>query len=201
MFSQTALEKTKTLKDMERMKGTEGSNDYFVVKKIERFTVGIKFSFMPDTPAGARLFCRIRIVPAEGITFPSMSELYSRKSFNVGDLRSDDIDALELKTGQERCSFVLIHPSPLEKLGNPSTVEGYKSVIKKFPIALAEFSPRITKAISNLGFNLTVEEARQIDRCCVDAAILLGPPAPEEKPKATVTNIGAGVKVDGEPTK
>lgn len=183
MFTEAALKKTSTLKTLERVTGTGGAKDYFVV-----FTGKVAYSVKVDFETNfmgmpESIFCRVRLVKPEGVDIMSMSD-WMYDNFNhktIGKtIGAKGIDARALKIDSKRISFILSAKTKLQDYGDP-TVD-YDAVMKKLQADMKELGGRIYKAMRVMK-EVPAETQKTIHAAMRDFVELYKPQVPQAKAK------------------
>lgn len=143
MIHEKLVKKTTTLKTLDRVTGTEGNKDYFVIHE-DRVRYCMKLDFATNfagQPTG--FFVRIRIIPDANIDLYNMKNWF-KSNFNtdavIKKLSTKFIKGGHLTLGDERVSFVLLSGIPLSDYGDPTTKAGYDKLMES-----------LTKDFDNLG--------------------------------------------------
>jgi len=143
MIHEKLVKKTTILKTLDRIKGSEGHEDYFVIHE-DRVRYCLKLDFATNymgQPTG--FFVRIRIIPDAKIDLYNMKNWF-KSNFNtdavIKKLSTKFIKGGHLTLGDERVSFVLVSEIPLSDYGDPSTKAGYDKLMES-----------LTKDFDNLG--------------------------------------------------
>lgn len=197
MIHENLVKKTTTLKTLDRIKGSEGHEDYFVLHE-DRVRYCIKLDFATNymgQPTG--FFVRIRIVPSAKIDLYNMRNWF-KTNFTVGELEkklsTKFIKGQSLTLGEERISFVLISEKALSDYGDPTTQEGYDTLMGILTKDFDRLGDRILRSIGM--FCKTNDKVKSlIGEVMKDYMTMYAPESPTKgkakKKKATVTAIGA----------
>lgn len=143
MIHEKLVKKTTTLKTLDRIKGSEGYEDYFVIHE-DRVRYCMKLDFATNfagQPTG--FFVRIRIIPDAKIDLYNMKNWFQSNykiDAVVKKLKTKFIKGGHLTLGDERVSYVLVSESALSDYGDPSTKAGYEKLMEA-----------LTKDFDNLG--------------------------------------------------
>ena len=148
MFTEKALKQTVTLKDLTRIKGTGGAEDYFVIY-TGKVAYGVKVDFETNYMGmPTNIFCRVRLVKPDGVDIMSMSDWmydnFNHKTVGKG-LGVDGIGARHLKIDSKRVSYVLNATMSLEQYGDPSV--NYDAVMTLLRKDMKDLGSRIYKSM------------------------------------------------------
>lgn len=148
MFTEKALKQTITLKTLDRIKGTGGDKDYFVIY-TGKVAYGVKVDFETNYMGlPHNIFCRVRMVKPDGVDIMSMSDWmydnFNHKTVGKG-LGVDGIGARHLKIDNKRVSYVLNAKMSLEEYGDPSV--NYDAVMTLLRKDMKELGSRIYKSM------------------------------------------------------
>lgn len=208
MIHEELVKKTTTLKTLDRIKGSEGHEDYFVIHE-DRVRYCMKLDFATNfTGQPTGFFVRIRIIPSAKI------DLYNMKNWFNSNYQADDvttklgtkgIKGQNLSLGDERVSFVLVSEKGLGDYGDPTSIKGYDALHKSLTKDFDNLGSRI---LLGLGiFCKTNDKIKNlIGELMKDYMTMYAPAKPKAKKskKASVTVInaasgkqGKGVVKDG----
>jgi len=202
MFTEKALKQTTTLKTLERIKGTGGDKDYFVVYS-GKVAYGVKVDFENNFMGiPTNIFCRVRLVKPEGVDIMSMSD-WMYDGFNhktVGkQIGAEGIEGRHLKIDNTRISFVLSADMSLEEYGDPSV--DYDGVIVALRKDMKALGSRVYKSMRVLK-EVPAETQKVIHAAMNDFVELYKPHAPEKaRPKKAVASNGDKVVPIGSKTE
>lgn len=202
MIQENLVKKTITLKTLDRIEGSEGNKDYFVIHEDRiRFCLKLDFStnYMGQ-PTG--FFVRIRMIPAKKIDLYNM-ENWFQSNFKADDvakkLSNKSIKASHLTIGDERVSYVMGAEHNLSDYGDPSTKKGWDILITALTKDFDDLGKRIVRSMGI--FCKTQNKAQKvIQQSMKDYLLMYAPEEPTGK-KASVTVItpakkkGKGKKV------
>jgi len=201
MFKEAAIKNTTILKTLERIEGTEGAKDYFVIytgKVSYCLKVDFSTNFLGQ-PTG--LFARVRMVKPEGKDIFNMAD-WMYDSFNhlkvKKSLAAKSINAGSLKIDPDRVSFVVMSQCKLEDYGQ-LTDEGYDDLVTNLQKDMKALGTRIYKAMRVLK-EVPAETQKTIYSVMEDFVDMYKPdvPTPEKKKKvkgkANVVPIKAKAK-------
>ncbi len=183
MIHENLVKKTTTLKTLDRIMGSEGYKDYFVIHE-DRVRYCMKLDFATNfagQPVG--FFVRIRIVPSAKIDLYNMDNWF-KSNYKQEDvlkkLSTKFITATHLSKGDERISFVLVSKVALAEYGDPSKLEGYDALIKSLTKDFDDLGNRILRSIGI--FCKTNDKVKAlIEESMKDYILMYAPPKPKAK--------------------
>lgn len=187
------IETTTTLKTLERVEGTQGGMDYFIVHEGDTGTFSIKADFarnMLNHPFG--IFLRLRITTPKGVDIQDMHKHFISDKFDnnqkriVKELSGDSIAGSEFKTGGSRISVVVQSKKSLNEYGDPSDPEHYEEVCANFEKDFKSLGNRLGKAIKLFDAKGITKTNKLIAACVADYVDMFKPHDPEELEKAEV---------------
>lgn len=204
MIQEKLVKKTAILKDLDRVKGSEGHDDYFVLHE-DRVRYCMKLDFATNfvgQPTG--FFVRIRIVPDAKIDLYNMESWFS-SNYKTADvnkkLGTKFIKGQHLSLGNERVSYVLVSEHGLSDYGDPSTLKGHEELMKALTKDFDDLGNRILRSMGI--FCKTNDKVKALIGESMKDFIQMYAPAKPDEPKkgkkATVTVITQnGKKGEGE---
>ncbi len=190
MIQENLVKKTTILKTLDRIEGSEGNKDYFVIHEDRvRFCLKLDFSVnYMGQPTG--FFVRIRMIPAKKIDLYNMENWFNSnfKSNEVAKKLSDkSIKANHLSIGDERVSYVMGAAHSLSDYGDPSTKKGWDILITALTKDFDDLGKRIVRSMGI--FCKTPSKAQKvIQQSMKDYLLMYAPEEPNGK-KASVTPI------------
>jgi hypothetical protein len=197
MFTESALKKTANLSKMERVMGTGGLNDYFVIH-AGKVNYCLKVDFETNY-AGSPLaiFARIRMVKADGVDIFSVAD-FIYDNFNHQTLRKDlgveGIEATNFKVDTKRASFVIVSKAKLGDYGDPETE--YDALMVALRKDMKELGTRIYKAMRVLK-EVPASAQKVIHYAMMDFVELYKPMTPKGKKKTPVASGDKVVPIGG----
>lgn len=191
MIQEDLVKKTITLKTLDRIEGSEGNKDYFVIHEDRvRFCLKLDFSMnYMGQPTG--FFVRIRMIPSAKIDLYNM-ENWFQSNFKANEvvkkLGNKSIKANHLTIGDERVSYVLVSEHKLSDYGDPKTKAGWDKLITALTKDFDDLGKRIVRSMGV--FCKTQNKAQKvIQQSMKDYLLMYAPEDPETTKKATVTPI------------
>jgi len=183
MIQEKLVKKTTTLKNLDRIKGSEGYEDYFVIFE-DRVRYCLKLDFATDfagQPVG--FFVRIRMIPSAKIDLYNM-ESWFNSNFKAGEvnekLATKFIKGQNLTVGNERVSYVLVSAKALGDYGDPQTLKGHTELMKALTKDFTDLGNRVLRSIGIFcDTNDTVKKV--IKDSMDDFMTMYAPVAPKEK--------------------
>lgn len=189
MIKETALKKTTTLKDLERVTGTEGSKDYFVLHSGADVSYCLKVDFSTNFLGHAQgIFSRVRIVKNSDKDIFNMTDWFYdhvEEEKLKAELKGAKINCNALKRDMKRISFVCSSTQNLADYGE-YTEENYPTMCKNLDADLKSMGTRIYKAL-RLFKEPPASLQKVIHQVMSDFAVLYAPPAPPKEKKKPVT--------------
>lgn len=190
MIQEDLVKKTITLKTLDRIEGSEGNKDYFVIHEDRiRFCLKLDFSMnYMGQPTG--FFVRIRMIPSAKIDLYNM-ENWFQSNFKANEvakkLGNKTIKASHLTIGDERVSYVMGAEHNLSDYGDPSTKAGWEKLITALTKDFDDLGKRIIRSMGI--FCKTQNKAQKvIQQSMKDYLLMYAPEEPTGK-KASVTPI------------
>lgn len=191
MIQEKLIKKTTTLKTLDRIEGSEGYKDYFVIFE-DRVRFCLKLDFHADYaghPTG--FFVRIRMIPAKKIDLYNMTSWFN-SNFKTNEvakkLNTKFIKGQSLTVGDERVSYVLVSHKALGDYGDPQTLEGYKSLMVALKKDFDDLGNRILRSIGI--FSDTDAKLKKVIKDSMDDYITMyAPVAPKEKTKSKKASV------------
>ncbi len=207
MIHEALVKKTTTLKTLDRITGSEGHDDYFVIHE-DRVRYCMKLDFATNfagQPTG--FFVRIRIVPSAKIDLYNMIN-WLKSNYKVNDvvkkLATKFIKGQNFSQSDERVSYVLVSEVGLHDYGDPSNLEGYDKLMKSLTKDFDKLSDRIIRSLS-IFCKVNDKMKTLVGEAMKDYITMYAPKAPKTtKPKTgkkasvTVINAVTGKKGNGE---
>ncbi len=198
MIHEKLVKKTTILKTLDRIKGSEGHEDYFVIHE-DRVRYCMKLDFATNfagQPTG--FFVRIRIIPDAKIDLYNMKNWF-KSNFNtdavIKKLSTKFIKGGHLTLGDERVSFVLVSEIPLSDYGDPSTKAGYDKLMESLTKDFDNLGNRILRSLGI--FCKTNDKLKAlIVESMKDFMTMYAPANPDDakKPKAKKASVTAITK-------
>jgi len=206
MIHEKLVKKTTTLKTLDRIAGSEGHSDYFVIFE-DRVRYCLKLDFATNNvgqPIG--FFVRIRMVPDAKLDLYSMSNWFNQH-FKAADvnkkLSTKFIKGQHLTIGSDRVSYVLTSEKTLDGYGDPTTQEGYEKLVKELTKDFENLGKRILRSMG-IFCEPTDAVKKLVASSMADYLTMYAPAKPDAKKKAkgkkasvTVINAKNGAKGKG----
>jgi len=200
MIHEKLVKKTTTLKTLDRVEGSEGHKDYFVIFE-DRVRYCLKLDFSVNhmgQPIG--FFVRIRLVPDAKIDLYSMSNWFNQH-FKAADvnkkLHTNPIKGGHLTVGSNRISFVLTSDKTLDGYGDPTTQEGYEKLYKELSKDFTSLGKRILRSMA-IFCEPTDAVKKVVAESMADFLTMYAPAKPDaKKPKGKKADVIAIDKVLG----
>lgn len=178
-----AIKSSKTLKQLDRVVGSEGHKDYFCVlsKKQHRFCMKVDFlRNMLGQPVA--FFARVRVVKGSTIDIANMesdlnADVFGNRKTLEKALSKKPIKAVGMKAAPERLSFVIKSTQMLSDYGNIN--EDYDGVVEAMRSDLGAIGNRVYDAIRVFEPDATENIRMVIQGCMRDFATMFKPPKPE----------------------
>lgn len=198
MIHEKLVKKTTTLKTLDRIEGSEGHKDYFVIHE-DRVRYCMKLDFATNfagQPTG--FFVRIRIIPDAKIDLYNMKNWF-QTNYKVDDvmkkLKTKFIKGGHLTLGDERVSFVLVSETSLNDYGDPSTKAGYEKLMESLTKDFDDLGSRILRSLGI--FCKTNDKVKAlVVESMKDFILMYAPQNPDnaKKPKAKKASVTAITK-------
>jgi len=203
MIHEELVEKTTTLKTLDRIQGTEGHEDYFVIHE-DRVRYCMKLDFATNfTGQPTGFFVRIRIIPAAKVDLYNMDNWF-KSNLTTADvtkkLGTKFIKGQNLSVGDERVSFVLVSEKGLSEYGDPTTKAGYDALFKSLTEDFDSLGKRILRGLS-IFCKPNDKVKTLIGEIMKDYMTMYAPAQPKAKAKkasVTVINAASGKQGKGE---
>jgi len=201
MIQENLVKKTITLKNLDRIEGSEGNKDYFVIHEDRvRFCLKLDFSTnFAGQPTG--FFVRIRMIPSAKIDLYNMDSWF-KSNFKIDDvvkkLKTKFIKGGHLTIGDERVSYVMVSEHTLNDYGDPSTKAGWDKLITELTKDFDDLGKRIVRS---LGVFCTTQNQAQkvIQQAMKDYLLMYAPEEPKDKTKGKKASV-TPIKKNGEAT-
>lgn len=198
----TAVKKTQTLKTLDRIKGTEGNKDYFILHRQGVLAVAIKVNYGEWYPG---LFARVRIVRNDKkIDLLNLhAHFHKHGLMDKGRKRMGlkKVQGVHFKADEKRVSFIIASANQLSSYGDPTNPEGYDSMCSNMASDMTKIGNRVYESLA-FAFDLKERQRKLINNAMADfagicepakpkgyAAYLKAQAKPQAKAKATVTAI------------
>lgn len=190
-----AVKACKTLSKLDRITGSYGQEDYFVILDTPVAQYSLKVDFTKNfigQPTG--FFARVRITKGKDQDISSMSKLF--KEGELGDpdkvqksLTAKTIAAKYFKYDSKRISYVFESDKHLNDYGDPSTKDGHEALVKLLSTDLAKIGNRVFLSLKKFFPEAKEREKKLIQSCIEDYVQMFQPVEPKAGSKAKVTSI------------
>jgi hypothetical protein len=190
-----AVKECKTLSKLDRITGSYGQEDYFVILDTPIAQYSLKVDFIKNflgQPTG--FFARVRITKGKEQDITSMSKLY--REGKLGDqtklekaLDTKAIGAKYFKYDTKRISYVFESDKNLNDYGDPSTKDGHAALIKILSEDLSKIGNRVFLSLKKFFPDAKEREKKLIQDCMSDYVQMFKPIEPKAGSKAKVTPI------------